>query len=207
MLSDNQNQQQTNGQGILIRDLKKSYGDKTVLNGLSLFIPYGKTTCLMGKSGWGKTTLFNILMGFETPDSGQITGVPEKKSAVFQEDRLCENFSVLSNVTLPLSSSAKTKDSPLNRKVMDCLAVLGIDDAADRKVCELSGGMKRRCCLARAYLADAEFLILDEPFKGLDDQTKEAAIRLMKSFPGTILMVTHDIEEARMMEADIIRLA
>jgi len=77
---------------IVIKSLTKSFGDKAVLSDFSAVIPGGKATCLMGPSGAGKTTLVNIILGLVKPDGGSISGVPEKISAVFQEDRLCEGF-------------------------------------------------------------------------------------------------------------------
>lgn len=184
---------------ISIKQISKSFSDKVVLKGLSLTIEYGKTICIMGESGCGKTTLVNILLGLESADTGVVVGVPQKVSAVFQEDRLCEDFSALSNVSmvLPKYSSKEKAGTVLNG--------LEMGDVLHKPVKKLSGGMQRRVAIARALAADADFCILDEPFKGLDDATKDKVIAFVKnSLKGkTVLLITHDIIEAKKMGAEI----
>ena len=85
---------------IQVTNLCKSYGDKLVLNNISFTLAPAETVCIMGQSGQGKTTLLHILMGLASYDSGQISGIPFHKSAVFQENRLCESFSVLRNISM-----------------------------------------------------------------------------------------------------------
>ena len=85
---------------IIIRNLSKAFGDKRVLEGFDLTIPDGGICCIMGESGCGKSTLIKLIMGIYAPDGGQIAGVPDKIAAVFQEDRLCEDFSALTNVRI-----------------------------------------------------------------------------------------------------------
>lgn len=156
----------------------------------------------MGPSGCGKTTLLNILLGLERTDRGTITGLPGRMSAVFQEERLCEDFSAVTNVRLVTGKSVSDEE------IARCLSSLGLSGSTHVPVRELSGGMKRRVAIARAVLAEGELLILDEPFKGLDEATREtvAAEMRRRTIGKTVVMVTHDPAEAMMMEAEVIEM-
>lgn len=184
---------------ILVSHLSKSFGEKKVLDDLSLSFPYGKITCIMGKSGCGKTTLLNILLGIEKQDSGTVTGIPKKVSAVFQEDRLCEDFKVITNIKMATGR-------PEN-EILSCLSGLMMKESANTKVKELSGGMKRRVAIARALLSEHDLLIMDEPMKGLDTETRKKTASLIRETAGTMIIVTHDEAEAELLGAGIIRLS
>lgn len=186
---------------IVLKNVSKSFGENEVLKDLSLTFPAGKVTALMGASGTGKTTTLSLLLRLIAPDAGTITGLPEKEAAVFQEDRLFEDFSVLSNLT---AVTGQTED--VIRKGLESL---GLSDAANEKAKVLSGGMKRRVAILRALLSDYELLILDEPFKGLDEALRKttAEYLLQKNAGRTVVMVTHDPAEAELLGADIIRLS
>lgn len=186
---------------IVIKNICKSFGEKQVLNNINAVIKQGQTTCLMGQSGVGKTTLLNIMMGFVKADSGEIQNVPTLKSAVFQENRLCESFSVLSNIKM-------ANDALSDDVIMHHLAAVGLEKETKNKVSALSGGMKRRVALVRAILAEKEILFLDEPFKGLDEKTLgQVQNYLSVNTKGvTVVMVTHQIEEAQALGAEIVYL-
>ena len=186
---------------IIIKNLCKSYGENTVLENLDAVIESGKITCLMGPSGEGKTTLLNILMGLEKADSGIIENLPQNKSAVFQEDRLCESFSAFTNVKI-------VSDCLADKTILAHLEQVGLGEAVNQKVSTLSGGQKRRVALVRALLAEKDILFLDEPFKGLDEDTKNiAADYLLRNTAGTtVVMVTHDIDEANKLGAKVLNL-
>jgi len=202
----------TKENGIRIRGLNKTFTDRTdgterrIFTDLDLFFPSGKTTCLMGESGCGKTTLLKLILGFEKPDSGSIEGVPEKISAVFQENRLAEDFSVLANVLLPFDRLNGKETEMLTRKATDLLAEVGLAGEEKRKVKLLSGGMQRRVAIVRALMPESDLLILDEPLKGLDEKSRNTCIDVLRSYGKTILMVTHDPEEAELLGADIVNL-
>lgn len=174
---------------IILDHVFKGYEGKQVLKDFSARIPEGKVTCVMGPSGNGKTTLIRLLLGLEKPDSGRITGIPETVSTVFQEDRLCPDFSVLSNVTLPSPGREKEARELLSR--------LGLEKELSTPARLLSGGMKRRVAIARALLYPGDMLILDEGFKGLDEENRQAVrtVILEKYRGKTILSVTHDEKE------------
>ena len=186
---------------ISIKGLTKRYREKEIFDGASFFIESEKTTAIMGKSGIGKTTLIKILMGLEKYDSGNIEGLKGKKvAAVFQEDRLCENLSPVTNVLIVCEKRITAE------RIRGELAEIGLGDSADKPVRELSGGMKRRVAIVRSIMADSDILILDEPFKGLDQETKNRVIDyLKKRIEGkTVILVTHDIGEAKIFNSNII---
>lgn len=189
---------------ISINNISKSFLDTHVLINTSLDIGCGSFVCIMGGSGCGKTTLINVILGFEKADSGNVTGMPQTVSVVFQEDRLCEDFSALSNVKMVINNKKADKQTASN-----LLISLGLGDSLNKPVKELSGGMKRRVAIARALAVEADFVILDEPFKGLDEETKKTVINYVRrKLKGkTVLMVTHDIKEAIAFGAEIYQMS
>ena len=188
-------------ENIELKHVSKSFGEKEVLKDVSLTFPAGKVTALMGASGTGKTTMLSLILKLIRPDAGTITGIPEKKAAVFQEDRLFEDFSVLSNLT---AATGKEEEA-----IKKGLAALGLSEAAFEKAGILSGGMKRRAAILRALLSDYDLLVLDEPFKGLDEALREETARyvLSENAGRTVIMVTHDPAEAELMGAEVIHLS
>lgn len=180
---------------IAIKNISKAFGEKTVLENFSAVLPKGKCSVIRGASGSGKTTLANILLGLVTPDSGEIENLPKLRSAVFQEDRLCESFSALSNLRFAVGSR------PANEELLSCLAALGIGDRANSPASSLSGGMKRRVAIARALLCSFDLLVLDEPFKGLDEEAMRAAAAEIKKRTQnkTVLLITHSSFEGELL--------
>lgn len=175
---------------LKLDNISKSYGSLPVFSDFSLKILSPDICCLMAPSGMGKTTLFRLIMGLEKPDSGSIRPAPEqiRFSTVFQEDRLIPDFSPLKNVSLVLPGY--TDPDWLFKELSKLLP----EEAITRPVSTLSGGMKRRCALLRALLAPCDMFIFDEPFTGLDEETKDRAIRclLEKTDGRPVLMSTHD---------------
>ena len=187
---------------IGIRNITKSYGEKTVFKNLNLKIESGKITCIMAPSGAGKTTLLRMMMGLEKPDRGSIVGLSEKRfSAVFQEERLCEGMTAIGNIRLV--NPSLTADQIRNE-----LQRLGMYDCENQPVSELSGGMRRRVSILRALLAEYDVLFMDEPFKGLDSALKKDVIAsvMEKTVGKTVIVVTHDRSEADLLRAEIINL-
>lgn len=177
---------------IRIHELCKQYDGKIVLDRLSLHLEAGQRYALMGASGSGKTTLLNLLMGLETPDSGRISMQPGLRiSAVFQENRLLEMMTAEANIRLVAPDAAA--------KARELLLALGIEESSlPQPVKTYSGGMKRRVAIARALLAEYDLLLLDEPYKGLDEDTRQQVIETVQHMTvgKTVLMVTHDPEDA-----------
>lgn len=185
---------------IIISKLNKTYGEKKVLREFHAKISGSGITCIMGPSGCGKTTLMNILLGLEKADSGEIRGLPDRVSAVFQEDRLCEDFSAAANIRMACSRRLSDEE------ILKWMSRLGIPDILHKKTSELSGGMKRRVAIARAMLADGDMIFMDEPFKGLDDETRKAVIREVKACGRPLMIITHDPEDAELLGATVIQM-
>jgi len=191
--------------GINIINLSKSFGKEKVIDGFNLELSDGDFICIMGKSGGGKTTLLSILMGLIKPDCGSVTGIEDKKlSAVFQENRLCENLTAFLNVKMVTDISDKYSSDD----IISMFSRIGIKECKSKPVSEFSGGMKRRVAILRALMAEFDILIMDEPLKGLDDETKEAVIKLIIELTKgkTVIMTTHDFLEAEKFGAKVIHI-
>ena len=186
-------------QDIVLSHINKSFGEKAVLSDLSLTLEGGKSYALMGQSGIGKTTLLRILLSLESKDSGEISGLPDRIATVFQEERLIPPLSAIDNLRFVLGDEKK-------EEIQALLTELGLGESLSAPVSTLSGGMRRRVSLARALLFDSPLLLLDEPFKGLDEETRLSAISAVKAYKGerTLLFVTHDKNEAALLEAEIL---
>ena len=184
-----------------IQHLCKSFDGKVVLDHVSLTLESGGTACLMAPSGRGKTTLLRCIAGLEAPDSGQITDLPERIAYVFQEDRLCDGFSAVDNIRLVTGKALG--EGEIRRHLEE----LGLVGSLDQPVRELSGGMRRRVVISRAVCFGADLLLLDEPFKGLDDEARQQTADYILRHRGAaaILCVTHDREDAAALGgADIV---
>ena len=180
---------------IELQNISKSFDGVSVLDNISTGIPDSGIFAICGASGSGKTTLMRIILGLEQPDSGNISGIEGKKTAVvFQNDRLLPWLSAFDNVAAVCSKE----------RAKEMLEKVELSDAFNKKPAELSGGMCRRVALARALAFDADILLLDEPFKGLDEETKTAAIyETRRRCQGcTVLLVTHDPTEIDAMGVD-----
>lgn len=186
---------------IILKNVCKAYDGKIIYDNYSAVFKECVITGIMAPSGEGKTTLLRMLMGIERPDSGEILGMEGvKKSAVFQEDRLCENLTAEANIRLvnPRLSS---------KEVREALLAIGLGDCLEQPVSEFSGGMRRRTAILRATLSEYDVLFLDEPFQGLDEKTKLVVIEDVKRRCAgkTVLLVTHDAGELELMQAQIHR--
>ena len=182
-----------------IQEISKRYGDTVVFDRFSCTLYPGEVNVLFGASGSGKTTLLRLLMGLEEADEGSLSSFEKVRiSSVFQEDRLCNNLSAFSNVKLVVEPSVSSN------QIQEALAAVGLGDAIRKSARELSGGMKRRVALVRALLATYDLLVLDEPFKGLDELTKQQVIAYTEKSTKdkTVILVTHDLEEAKLLGAE-----
>lgn len=188
---------------VILRDLSKSFDKNRVLDRLNWRFPGGQISCVQGPSGCGKTTLLRLIAGLEAPDSGEIRGAEGKKiSAVFQENRLLENLTAEKNILLTARPGFTRTDA---RNLLD---ELGLSDTAQRRTCELSGGMQRRVAVARALAADYDLLLLDEPLTGLDDDARLRVLRRIQADLNgrTAIWITHDPDAAALLNAPVLRL-
>lgn len=179
---------------ILIQDISKSYGEKQVFSHFSCRIPQGSGCAVMAPSGAGKTTLLRLILGLEKPDAGQVLGVPAAKAAQFQEDRLFPRLSALKNIRMAVKCS--------EAQAKEVLSALGLSDCWDKPVSTLSGGQARRVALARALVHPGELLALDEPFTGLDEESRLQAAGAIRRFRHgrTLILVTHRREDLPLLE-------
>ena len=188
---------------IIITDLCKTFDDNEVLKNVNITLKDNSIYCLMGSSGIGKTTLLRILMGLEHADSGSISGIDIKSiSCMFQEDRLIHDLSAIDNVRIVLRG--KNNRDEISNNLLSILP----DDSLDMPVSSLSGGMKRRVALARALSYPGKLIILDEPFTGLDKDTKLNVIDYILKMRNnrTLLITTHGTDDANLLGAEIIKL-
>jgi len=181
--------------------VSKRYGESTVLDRISHSFEPMSRTCIMGASGQGKTTLLRLVAGLESSDGGKVEKTNGKVSMVFQEDRLCENVNAIKNAMLGAKDVTKEKATRM-------LCALGLDGHLTKPVRSLSGGMRRRVSIARALLSDAKLILLDEAFKGLDEETKGDVIRVVnrKTKKKTVIAVTHEKADAELLDARILML-
>ena len=189
---------------ILLEHVNKSFGNLQVLNDLTLCFEENQTSCIMGPSGCGKTTLLHILLGLHKPDSGTIHGLEDKRPAVvFQENRLFEQQDAFTNIRAVCKR-------PLSDELLAAeFDKIGLTDYNGKPVAELSGGMKRRVAILRALMTDNSNLILmDEPFKGLDETLKLQVMQYVKENTKgkTVIFVTHDKTESAALDAKLILL-
>lgn len=202
---------------IEFKDITKTYkfGDAQsvkALDNVSLTIPKGEMTALIGTSGAGKSTLLKIIGLVERADSGEyllnnvnVTNCSDKSAAKYRADRisfvmqdfaLINQFTVYENVQLPLLlNSEKPSKKERKKRIMQVLETVGIADLADRLISKLSGGQKQRAAIARALAADTDIILADEPTGALDSKTSGEIISLLKRVNEsgkTVIIVTHD---------------
>lgn len=180
---------------IVLQDVSKSYGEKRVLSHFSCTIPQGSSCAVMAPSGRGKTTLLRLILNLEKPDGGNITGVPLEKSVLFQEDRLFPRLSPEKNLTMAVPKCSR-------EQAVGVLRELKLEDCIGIPVCRLSGGQARRVALARALLAPGELLALDEPFTGLDEESRLKAAQVIRRYRHgrTLILITHREEDLSLLE-------
>lgn len=187
-----------------IRNLSHAYGNQQVLENINLTVGEGEMVALIGTSGVGKSTLFNIVAGIEPLQAGEIeifgsTDFVGKVSYMLQKDLLLEHKTVLKNVALPLIIKG-VKKAEAHAEARQLLERFGLQDYADRYPQELSGGMRQRVALLRTYLFKHKLFLLDEAFSALDALTKAELhswyLEVQKELGLSTLLITHDIDEA-----------
>lgn len=172
-----------------ITDLTKKFGKKTLFEGFSLTVPENGIIAINGESGKGKTTLFRIIAGLDKKYSGTLDfGSIKKIAYVFQEPRLLPMSTSLENVALPLGNTPEAKE-----KAKEYLTKVGLENDINTYPDELSGGMKMRVAIARALAYDGDLLLLDEAFNGIDKDTAESIMDIIKEYAKDrpVLVITH----------------
>jgi phospholipid/cholesterol/gamma-HCH transport system ATP-binding protein len=198
----------------MIRDLTYSRGHRKIFDGLTLDIPRGKVTAIMGPSGTGKTTLLGLLTGQILPDQGKILidgrdvcrmrrselyDLRKRIGMLFQNGALLTDINVYENVAFPLREHTRLPERLIRHIVLTKLHAVGLRGAAGLMPSELSGGMARRVALARAIAMDPDLILYDEPFVGLDPISMGVIVRLIRRMNDalnlTSIVVSHDVDE------------
>ena len=191
---------------LLVQNLSKQFGDKTVLEGINFSMQSGEFVTFVGSSGCGKSTLLRLIAGLDQPSSGQILvdgspveGPGPDRGMVFQKYSLYPWLNAADNVAFGMRLQGMTSTDIRDRTAY-FLEVVGLQDAATKLPRELSGGMQQRVAIARALATNPSVLLLDEPFGALDLQIRETMqdflLKLWQRTGLTVLLITHDVEEA-----------
>lgn len=191
---------------LTVDHVSKSFDGEQIIQNISLELKEGELVSLLGVSGGGKTTLFNIISGLSFPDEGNvylngenITGKPGNISYMLQKDLLLPYRTIEDNVALPLLIRGMKKKEA-RAKVQEHFAQFGLEGTEQKYPSQLSGGMKQRAALLRTYLFSEKVALLDEPFSALDMLTKRAVhewyLEIMEKIRLSTLFITHDIDEA-----------
>ncbi|MDR3596911.1 ABC transporter ATP-binding protein [Clostridium sp.] len=184
---------------INIRNLNKSYGNEEIFKNFNINFCDDNINCIVGKSGCGKSTLLNIIAGLTEIQGGEINGISLSDiSYVFQEDRLIDWLTVKENLEITLKKYYNK--SVIDAKVDEILNLVGIYDIKNKFPNALSGGMRQRVNIARAFGKPSKVILMDEPFKSLDYKLKYTIIdefkNLLKKEKRMVILVTHDLDEA-----------
>ena len=191
---------------LKVEGVTKTFDSETIIQNISLELHEGELVSLLGVSGGGKTTLFNIISGLSMPDEGsvwidneKVTGKPGNVSYMLQKDLLLPYRTILDNVALPLMIRGMTKKEA-REKAAPYFAEFGLEGTEKKYPAQVSGGMKQRAALLRTYLFSQKVALLDEPFSALDMLTKQAMhewyLDVMEKIKLSTLFITHDIDEA-----------
>ena len=211
---------------VELRDLTFGYGERVILEGLSLQVPKGKVTALMGVSGGGKTTVLRLIGGQYRAQQGEVLfdgqdvtqmrqpalyAARRRMGMLFQFGALFTDMSVFDNVAFPLREHTPLSEELIRDIVLMKLDAVGLRGARDLMPSEISGGMSRRVALARAIALDPDLIMYDEPFAGLDPISLGTAARLIRrlndSLGVTSIVVSHDVDETFAIADHVIMLA
>lgn len=203
--------------------VSKAFGSRTVLDRVSLDVPGGHCTCVLGRSGTGKSVLLRHVIGLLAPDAGSVAVEGEDLASLdrrtlgrvrlrigflFQHAALFDSITVGENVAFPMRRHTRLTDRDIRTRVVDKLSQVGLGGEVDKMPAELSGGMRKRAGLARAMALDPPILLVDEPSAGLDPVTAgeiDALLASLKHEGGTtLIVVTHNIPSARALADELV---
>lgn len=195
------------------QNISKTYEEEAIIANVSVSLEKGELVSLLGPSGIGKTTLFNIMSGLESPSSGKvmldgndITMLPGQVSYMQQKDLLLPFMRIIDNVSVPLRLKGMDKNTS-REKASEYMSEFGLDGCENKYPSQLSGGMRQRAAFLRAYLYSDKLMLLDEPFSALDTITKTSMHQWYKNVSKihntTTFFITHDIDEAILLSDKI----
>ncbi len=186
---------------VRLEGIYKKFEEVSVLEDFNLNIPDKKIICILGPSGCGKSTVLNIIANVLTPDSGEVIDPKSKIGYVFQEDRLLPWKSVYENIKLVNKSAS-------NKAIDDLIETVGLKGFESKNPHQLSGGMRQRCSIARAFNYEGDLLLMDEPFKSLDYDLRlsmvTALVDIWNKWKNTVVFVTHELDEALLLGDEIV---
>lgn len=203
-----------------VKNLKKSFGDRVILDDVNLTVKDDEILCIVGPSGAGKTTLLRCITGLDTPDSGEFlmdgkpfdpqgTGASDRViGVVFQDFNLFPNLSVMENITLAPTMVLKQPKNEAVKKAQELLAELGLSTKGNLYPWQLSGGQKQRVAIARALAMKPKILCYDEPTSALDPNLRQDVANIILSLKKggvTQLVVTHDLDFAEEIADDLLK--
>lgn len=193
-----------NNEKIEIRNINKKYNDKVIFKDFEIDFYKDEVNCIIGKSGCGKSTLLNIISGIIDNDD-EFESIEDNVSYIFQEDRLIEWMTVKENIMVVVNKLYNKKEA---EKLCDkYLELVGIKEYKNYYPQKLSGGLRQRVNIARAFIYPSKIIIMDEPFKSIDVINKEIIMNnfkeILKKEKRTVLFVTHDIDEALILSNKI----
>jgi len=193
--------------GLQIRNLNKKFNGVTLFRDFHITFPEDRITCILGPSGCGKTTLLNLIGKTILPDSGSLIGFEDKLfSYIFQDPRLLPWKTVRGNIEFVLSRSMPAFER--KKQAEQLIKLVELDGFVDYYPAQLSGGMRQRVSIARAFAAPSDIILMDEPLSGLDITLKKNMIRwftqIWKADRRTVIFVTHDIDEALFLGDEIV---
>lgn len=203
-----------------VKDLKKSFGDRVILDNVNLTVKDDEILCIVGPSGAGKTTLLRCITGLDTPDSGEFlmdgkpfdpqgTGASDRViGVVFQDFNLFPNLSVMENITLAPTMVLKQPKDEAVKKAQELLGKLGLSTKGNLYPWQLSGGQKQRVAIARALAMKPKILCYDEPTSALDPNLRQDVANIILSLKEggvTQLVVTHDFDFAEEIADDLLK--
>ena len=183
---------------ISFKDVHLSFGEKVVLDGLTFDVYSKDIISIAGPSGSGKSTILKLISGILKPDSGVIKIKAERLGMAFQHSALFNSITVWENLALPLQETTKVSSEEIDKRIKECLELVGLAHTEDLYPSELSGGMQKRVSIARALAIRPDIILFDEPSTGLDPATasklEDDIVYLRDQLEFTSVVVTHDVE-------------